>query len=213
MPDQSLAQRVSTSFSQLSTVASNLNAISDELGKSVAQIDAALKNLNLGITVWVKIRDWDHGESEDHEHWSEHLGYAKNSGKWGISLKRVEGNHRNPERDRVEAWLFNDAPRSLRLEAIEAIPALLEQMSVEGTQTAKKIQEKLADVQAVAAVVDPKAVPPNLPVFGEWIKLAAVGKSQPIREEGRVSLRDAGLQPEPKLGAREIFSRKPKGVK
>jgi hypothetical protein len=51
----SLADRVQASYLQLSAVASDLNSISDELGNSVAEIDAALKRLNLGIEVWVQI--------------------------------------------------------------------------------------------------------------------------------------------------------------
>lgn len=153
-----LVQRVSSSFTQLAQAASSLNSVSDELGKSVAQIDFSLKNLNLGITVWVKIRDWEGGEEEDHEWWSEEVGYAKIGGKWGISIKRAEGTHHDPERDRVEQWLFNDAPRAMRLIAIDKIPELLDQMSNQAVVAAQKIKEKLADVQAVADAVNPPKV-------------------------------------------------------
>jgi len=40
---------------RLLSSATGLNAVSDELGKSVAQIDSALNNLNVGIPVWVPI--------------------------------------------------------------------------------------------------------------------------------------------------------------
>jgi hypothetical protein len=159
MPNpQTLAQRVSSSFTQLTQAASSLNSVSDELGKSVAQIDFSLKNLNLGITVWVKIQDWEGGEEEDHEWWLEQVGYAKIGGKWGISIKRAEGTHRYPERDRVEEWLFNDAPRAMRLIAIDKIPELLDQMSSQAVVATQKIKQKLADVQAVADAVNPPKV-------------------------------------------------------
>src|ERR1035437_2821986 len=95
MPDQpTLAQRVFSSFAQLSTVAADLNAVSDDLGKSVADIDAALKKLNIGISVWVKVRTWDGDDSRgDLSFWSEDLGFAKINGKWGISLRRVDGDY------------------------------------------------------------------------------------------------------------------------
>jgi hypothetical protein len=161
---RTLSERVSSSYSKLALVAKDLNAVSDELGQSVAQIDLSLKNLNLGITVWVKIRDWDYGESGDYEHWSEHLGYAKLSGKWGIGLKRVEGNHNHPEHDSIEEWPFNEAPRALRLEAIEKIPELLEQLSAQATAAAKNIREKLADVKAVVGAVNTPKSMSNVPV-------------------------------------------------
>ncbi len=42
-----LSKRVSTYFSQLSAVAADLNSISDQLGKSITEIDTALKTLTL----------------------------------------------------------------------------------------------------------------------------------------------------------------------
>ena len=60
MPDQpTLGQRVFSSFAQLSTVAADLNAVSDDLGDPVADIDAALKKLNIGISVWVNVCCWE----------------------------------------------------------------------------------------------------------------------------------------------------------
>jgi len=155
MPDLTLAERVSTSFSKLTSIATGLNAVSDELGKSVAQVDSALKNLNIGIPVWVPIKGRDGGEMEDYEYWSEDLGYSKINGKWGISIRRVEGNHRRPDRETREEWLFGDAPRALRLEAVDKIPDLLEKLSEQAAFAIQKIHAKLADVQALAAAVNP----------------------------------------------------------
>ena len=156
MPDLTLVERVADSFSKLTSTASDLNAVSDELGKSVAQIDLAIKNLNIGIPVWLPIQGWDGGQMDDHEYWSEDVGYSKINGKWGIGIRRVEGNHRNPDQETVEAWLFSDAPRTLRLEAIDRIPDLLEKLSEQADFAIQKIRAKLADVQAVAAAVSPK---------------------------------------------------------
>src|ERR1700686_1961932 len=114
----SLVERVESSFHKLSTVASALNLVSDELGKSVSEMDAALKKLNLGIPVWVLIQGWQDQTS----FWSDHLGYQKISGKWGIALRVVSGFHGHEDDADVETWLFNDAPRPLRLKAIEKIP-------------------------------------------------------------------------------------------
>jgi hypothetical protein len=154
MPDPiNISEVVASFYSELSTVAADLNAVSDELGKSIAEIDAVLRKLNLGITVWTEIQkghgDFEHG---DETYWSEDIGYAKWSGKWGICLRRTDGDVGCGEQA-TEMWLFNDAPRALRLIAIDHIVALLQKLSEEGTATTERIREKLADAQEVAAAV------------------------------------------------------------
>jgi hypothetical protein len=158
----SLTERVESSFRKLSTVASELNYVSDELGKCVSEMDTALKKLNLGIEVWVLIR----GGQDEGGFWSEHLGYQKISGKWGIALRTVLGAHGCEDDADVETWLFNDAPRSLRLSAIAKIPALLEQLSTNGTKLADEINKNLADVKKVAAVVKKASDEPVKRIIG-----------------------------------------------
>ena len=155
--EETLVSKVESSYRKLSTVASDLNFSSDELGKSISQLDAALKKLNLGIPAWVSFR----GNSDPNEgwYWNEDLGYDKVGGTWGIALRTMKGSG-DPEHDQVETWLFNDAPRSLRLLAIEVIPTLLEKLSTNADETAKKIRLKLAEVQGVAAVVKKAAEEP-----------------------------------------------------
>ena len=147
-----LLERVANYYSQLSTVAADLNAVSDELGKSIAEIDAALKKLNLGITTWVTIRG-DGGNPYDDSFRSRDIGYAKVSNKWGISLRTIDGQLSDPDRSETEEWLFNDAPRSLRLEAIDKIPELLEKLSKDAVRTTKDIRARLDEAQAVAEAV------------------------------------------------------------
>ena len=172
-----LASRVETSFRKLSAVASDLNFSSDELGKSISELDAALKKLNLGIPAWVRIREG--GSPEEGGYWSEELGYDKIGSTWGISIRMVSGQYGDPETETTEHWLFNDSPRSLRLSAIEHIPQLLEKLSSEAEETAKRIRLRLAEVQEVAAVVKKAAEqplrkivargpePPAAPVWGQ----------------------------------------------
>jgi len=146
----SLIQRVESSYRQLSAVATDLNFVSDELGKSILELDSALKNLNLGITVWVKLRGGDSGYELDY--WSEDLGYGKVGGKWGIALRTVSGNHNYPDEETIETWLFNEAPRVLRLSAIGKVPELLEKLSKEASETATQIRGKLAEAQELSLI-------------------------------------------------------------
>ena len=57
--DGSFSERVSSSYRQLSLAASHLNIVSDELGKSISVLDAALKKLNLGISTWSRLDRWE----------------------------------------------------------------------------------------------------------------------------------------------------------
>lgn len=153
----SLAQNVESSFRKLSTVASELNFVSDELGKYVSELDAALKKLNLGIEVWVEIRS--EGPDDRGEFWTENLGYAKIGGKWGIALQSKSGNDFIDEAT-TEYWLFNDAPRPLRLASISKIAELLEKLSAEAKVMVDRIDSGLAQVKEVAEVVKKAAAEP-----------------------------------------------------
>jgi hypothetical protein len=157
----SLAEIVQASYLQLSSVASDLNTVSDQLGKSVAEIDLALKKLNLGISVWVNVTHWQDDQSFDF--YDQEIGYAKVESKWGLSLKTVSGNSNYPDQDRVEQWSFNDGPRQLRLSAIEKLPELLTTLSKEAIVTTEKIKQKLAEAQEVATAVKTAAWGPSEP--------------------------------------------------
>lgn len=164
MPNEEvpLLERVANYYSQLTTVAADLNAVSDELGKSIAEIDIALKKLNLGITTWVPIYSGVGGyHREDSSFWSRDIGYAKVDGKWGISLRTVDGDHHEPDEANVESWLFNDAPRSHRLEAIGKIPELLEKLSKDAVKTTRDIRARLSEAKAVAEAVRGAAFGPS----------------------------------------------------
>lgn len=152
----SLAERVQASYLQLSAVASDLNSVSDQLGKSIAEVDDALKKLNLGVSVWVTIE----GNEDPPFYWREDLGYSKLDGKWGIALRTVKGNYAEDE-ERVEAWLFNDAPRPLRLSAISKLPELLKELSEEAVETTKKIKNGLKEAEQVVAALKTAVIEPT----------------------------------------------------
>jgi hypothetical protein len=136
---ESLTQRVSSSYRKLSAAASELNSLSDELGKFVQALDLALKKLNLGIASWIRLDGREDGSGNFSKR---DLGYAKVTGKWGIALRAIHGNHNAPDDSMVEEWLFNDAPRALRIEATEKLPDLFEHLSKEAETAARQIAGK-----------------------------------------------------------------------
>jgi len=153
-----LPERAANYFSVLRAASKDLNAISDQLGRSIAEIDFALKKLNLGVSVWVPFNQSD-GIPEASWFWSEDIGYAKVGANWGVSIRRVEGDYQWPEKEREDRWLFNDSPRKLRLLAIDQIPELLEKLSNEAAKTTKEMRAKLADVEAVASAIKGTTTP------------------------------------------------------
>ncbi len=164
MPEPTnIPQLVTSFYADLKTVATDLNAVSDELGKSISEIDSVLKNLNLGITVWVTIRI-HHGDPDrnDLSYWSEDIGYTKYKGRWGVCLRQVEGDESLDEEE-VEQWHFNDAPRALRLSAVDRLVELLQKLGEEGRTTTEKIKKKLTDARTVAVALNQAAWTPAPP--------------------------------------------------
>ena len=156
--ESSLSESVTLSYLELSILAHDLNAISDELGTFVSEIDAALKKLNLGISVWVRVGGWHDPQTLDY--FSETIGYAKVNGKWGIALRTQAGNENDPDQTTTEEWLFNEGPRKLRLAAVDKIPDLLKTLSRETQSTTEKIKAKLDAAKEVADAVKKAASKP-----------------------------------------------------
>ncbi|MGA2482140.1 MAG: hypothetical protein ABSF92_03360 [Candidatus Acidiferrales bacterium] len=157
-PD-TLSPRVISTFSKLSSAAKDLNKVSDELGQAITAIDHILQRLNLGVPTWVKI----HGGDDPYgmAYWSRDIGYAKIGNRWGIALCTREGDHNDPDEEQCESWLFNDAPRWLRVEGVEKIPDLLEALIKNTEETTKKIKSKIDRAKQLAEALALAAEPPK----------------------------------------------------
>jgi hypothetical protein len=142
--NDTLTTRVSQSYQQLSAAATQLNAVSDDLGKFVGALDTALRRLNLGIATWLRLDGREDGLGN---YTKRDLGYAKIGGKWGIALRVVAGNHNTPDVSTVEEWLFNEAPRSLRIEAVEKLPDLFDSLVKEADAATRRIRSKTSKIQ------------------------------------------------------------------
>jgi methyl-accepting chemotaxis protein len=154
--------KIQTHFQTLSSVATSLNTASDELTRVVGVLDEALKKLNVGLTVWVTFSQWsdeyDEGITQINRYIHEQIGYCKVNGKWGIALRRMSVDDAGP--DESVPWLFNDAPREMRLEAVDKIPQVIEELSKEASKTTKIVQEKTNQLLELAAVIEQVAKPP-----------------------------------------------------
>ena len=148
--DGSFSERVSSSYRQLSLAASHLNLVSDELGKSISVLDAALKKLNLGISTWSRLDRWEDALGN---YSTRYLGYAKVNNRWGIALRTVAGNNTQPEEATVEEWLFNEAPRSLRIEAVEKLPDLFDNLIKEADLAIRKVKAQSLSARQLASAL------------------------------------------------------------
>jgi hypothetical protein len=148
---ESSSVKVQNAFRALTAAADHLNSASDQLGKPIAELEAVLKKLNLGVVVWAQMQ----GAHNEHgtEWWSRDIGYAKIGGKWGIALRTCTGDLQHPEDDVEEAWQFNEAPRWMRVLGVEHIPKLIEQMVIETNQTTEKIKGKVSEANGIVTAV------------------------------------------------------------
>jgi hypothetical protein len=147
----SKAEKVETYFQALSSVASSLNKASDDLNNLVAILDEALKELNVGLTVWVTFRS--RGEEPD-EYDDDQIGYCKVNGKWGLALRHVWGNLAMHHYGDEGPWLFNEAPREMRLQGLDKIPEVLEALGQKASDATKKIHEKTKEVRELAGALE-----------------------------------------------------------
>ena len=153
----SLLQRVQSSYARLAAIAQDLNGVSDDLGKAIQALDNSLKKLNLGVTSWYTFCD-DGPFLQDRRFLRKYIGYARIGSRWGIALSRSSGHaDANPEENLDEEWLFNDAPRELRLESIEHIPAMIDKLIEAGEAAVDRVKEKTSEVRQLAeALTVPK---------------------------------------------------------
>lgn len=140
-------------FDNLTAVAADLNQASDDLTQIVTTLDSALQRLNVGIVAWVEVVRYQ-DEKQYHLYESEQLGYAKVNGNWGLAIRKLAGDESSPEDDEVrEIWLFNDAPRGMRLKAVEKLPEVIDQLARSAMKTAESLKKKVAETRGFAASI------------------------------------------------------------
>jgi hypothetical protein len=151
-------ERIQKSVQQLPAAAVSLNSATDQLGKSISELDAVLKKFSLGVPTWVPF-------TETNPHWfpdiyQEEVGYAKVGGKWGVAIRTVEA-HDPRESPDIEQWLFADAPRLFRVQAVEKIPDLIEALLTNAANMTETIINKAAEVDALTAGIKSAIEPPE----------------------------------------------------
>jgi hypothetical protein len=163
LPRTSLApdpSKLQANLQELTSTADALNDLSDRLTKQVAEIEAAVNKLNLGITANVEVESWADEKGLQWETWR--LAYGKNGGgRWGFFVQHLSGTRNFPEADSLEQSAFHDLSRDRRLRAVEKIPLLLEALVARSKKVASELSGKLTYAQSVAASFSPAS--PEMP--------------------------------------------------
>lgn len=150
MTDQTRSERLASAYKRLAASAEVLSTASDEFAKPISQLDEALKKLDLGLLTWERVS----GGQDDDSYWRRDVGYARIGRTWGLAIRKINGNHAYPDDETIEQWLFNEAPRSYRIEALDKLPDLLEELIKNSDKTAKKLKEKAVEAQELAIALN-----------------------------------------------------------
>jgi hypothetical protein len=185
MPEQKVSlseklESIKDSIQQLPTAAATLNSASDDLAKSINDLDAVLKKFSLGVPAWVVFGDY----AEDPYYDLEEVGYAKIGGKWGIAIRTRKGDLDPRSREDKEQWSFNDAPRYLRVRGVEKLPDLVQRLVAKSAEMAQSISAGANDVRELTSFVGSQLLEPPLKPIGPEGKIQRVPlRPRPLRTE------------------------------
>lgn len=144
-------------YRQLSQTAESLNKASDRLGKIVEKLDTALKDLNLGVQAWVKFNDWS---TEDGTWHTDSVGYAKVNNRWGLSIMSEAGDFQaGPDHDSTRVWIFNEAPRELRVQASPHIHLVVPELNRVANLMIEELAKRTEQVDELSLAISIVSMP------------------------------------------------------
>jgi hypothetical protein len=144
-----LNERVQRSFHRLSESAKALNKTSDQVSNSIGELDIALQKLNLGVSFWIPI----HEEVKNGLIVTRSIGYDRVGSRWGIAIESVARKNSTVPPTETSRWLFNEAPRWLRVRGLETIPFLLDGLANEADKHRAVLDPKVKFVQDIVSSV------------------------------------------------------------
>jgi hypothetical protein len=156
-----MTDKIESTLKKLASVSQSLNQASDLVTARISEVESALREYKLGVEAWVDIRRWhDEGQFTDGNWYrlgrTQRLAYGKKDGKWGLLTYIVA-----EESDEYEEFAFlREAPRDLRLNAIDKLPELLEALVEKAVQTAQEATRKAEKAGQIAAGLAKKQVTP-----------------------------------------------------
>lgn len=146
----------SPGFDDVLSLAERLNTASDDLNSALKQIEDRLNTLAIGIARFVAIpetRQVNREETDSAEWFEYQLGYDRLGDTWALVTRRAHfqsdstnsGPHSEPVRFDEQKPLLRSS-RQLRMKAVAAIPALLNELKAE----AKSVLQVIEDAKRLA---------------------------------------------------------------
>ncbi len=150
-----MADTVDAALKQLASVSNSLNQASDRLSSHLTEVEAAISAYKLGVGAWVEIQrekeitDPDKDGRRYELTYVQLLGYGRYKGKWGLLVagyceETFDGEYH-------EECFLRDAPRHVRLAAVEKFPDLLKALTKEAAQVAEEATKKAEKARQIAA--------------------------------------------------------------
>ena len=142
-------ERIAEAFKALIASGKSINDASGQLAKPIASLERALKRLNLGVACWATINSGTDGDYC----WSQEVGYSRVHRRWCLAIRTTDGPEHDPALLSQEEWPFSDAPRYLRVKAVDKLPELIEALVKATDATASRLKKKVAPAQELVAAV------------------------------------------------------------
>lgn len=129
-------------FSRLQAISSSLNSKSDTINAAIKVFEDKLASLRLGVTAWVptplNTRLIAPG-TQDEDSLQTFLGYCKATGTWCLTLSEDSERWGNDENNPPQFTPLSQAPRELRLKAIQQLPLLVNALEKHADEALKEV--------------------------------------------------------------------------
>ncbi len=153
-----MTTQTESALARLTALSQTLDSVSDQLSQQITEIESALNDLNCGVWAWVsddplgveKVPEVEKDGQSSSVHHIQQLGYGKHEGKWGFLV--ASGTQESWGTD-VTITFLRDAPREIRLRAMERIHKLLDIVAEGLNQVTQETTEKVAEAREIATAL------------------------------------------------------------
>jgi hypothetical protein len=128
-------------FSRLQDLSNDLNKKSDELNESLKAFEAKLASFRLGVTAWVS-PPLETEKEDDGNEITTKLGYSKVTGSWCLTLEYDDDFTSGFDNAPYPHYTpLSQAPRDLRIKAVEQLPMLLKEIEKRADEAVKEVHQ------------------------------------------------------------------------
>ena len=153
-----MSTNVQSAMAKLTSLSQVLSNASDQLSKSIAEIESALNQLNWGVSAWVhddplKVEEVSANGGDGKArtlHTLLELGYANHDSRWGFVL--ASGTEETWPED-VEITFLREAPLDVKMLGMERIPKLLDLVAEGLDKITQEAAQKAAEAKEIASAL------------------------------------------------------------